>query len=398
MVAGPVARFMLGSLVAIAVIVVGGFFALRKVAIEEAERDTRERVQARRGSSSRPACATASCAATPRRSGGSTTSSLGKILGGSVVRVKLWTRDGTILYSDEPALIGQRFALGEDELELFETGGAEAELSDLAEPENRYERPQGKLLEAHTVIRTPDGTPVLFEIYQRFSSVSASGRAAAARARAAADRRPARARALPGAARLVAGAAPAARPRGARGAARERGRGVDAASAAGSRPTCTTASCRTSPASRSGSRRSPTTPSAAATRGGRARCATRRRTLRQGVRDLRTLLVEIHPPNLASAGLRRRAQRPAQPARGRGHRDRARRRRGRRAGGERRRARLPRRARGDPQRARARRRRVGAGRGHASGAGHDAARRHRRRHAASRRATASAAPATATSA
>ena len=40
------ARFMLASLAAIAVIVVGGFFALRPVAIDEAERDTRDRVRA----------------------------------------------------------------------------------------------------------------------------------------------------------------------------------------------------------------------------------------------------------------------------------------------------------------------------------------------------------------
>lgn len=39
-----VGRFMLGSLVAIAVVVVGGYFALRSVAEDEAERDTRERV------------------------------------------------------------------------------------------------------------------------------------------------------------------------------------------------------------------------------------------------------------------------------------------------------------------------------------------------------------------
>ena len=97
------------------------------------------------------------------------------MLGDSIVRVKLWTKDGRILYSDEPALIGARYALGEEELELFDTGGADAELSDLDEAENRYERPQGKLLEAHTTIRTPDGTQLLFEIYQRFSSVNASG-------------------------------------------------------------------------------------------------------------------------------------------------------------------------------------------------------------------------------
>jgi hypothetical protein len=41
-----VARFMLGSLLAIAVVVGGGFLALRSVAVKEAVRDTRERVEA----------------------------------------------------------------------------------------------------------------------------------------------------------------------------------------------------------------------------------------------------------------------------------------------------------------------------------------------------------------
>ena len=124
------------------------------------------------------------------------------ILGESVVRVKVWAQDGTILYSDEPALIGRRFELGEEEQELFETGGADAELSDLSKPENRYERQEGKLLEAHTPIRTPSGKQVLFETYQRFSSINASATRLLGRARPAADRRRDRAAALPGAARL----------------------------------------------------------------------------------------------------------------------------------------------------------------------------------------------------
>src|SRR3954453_17541397 len=44
-VSSAVTRFMLGSLAAIAVVVVGGFFALRSVTIREAERDTRGRVE-----------------------------------------------------------------------------------------------------------------------------------------------------------------------------------------------------------------------------------------------------------------------------------------------------------------------------------------------------------------
>jgi hypothetical protein len=71
-----------------------------------------------------------------------------QVLSASIVRVKLWKPDGTIVYSDEPALIGNRYALRNEELALFASGEADAELSDLNQPENRYERPEGKLLEA----------------------------------------------------------------------------------------------------------------------------------------------------------------------------------------------------------------------------------------------------------
>lgn len=78
---------------------------------------------------------------------------LRQVLGGSIVRVKLWARSGRILYSDEHALIGRRFVLEEDELRLFFTHGTLARVSDLGKPENRYERARGKLLEAHTTAR-----------------------------------------------------------------------------------------------------------------------------------------------------------------------------------------------------------------------------------------------------
>jgi signal transduction histidine kinase len=155
------------------VVVIGGYFALRSVTVQEAERDTRERVQVE-GRLVETALTEGVLEGEPGALRALDDLVQGQILGESVVRVKLWRPDGTILYSDEPRLIGQRFELGAEEAELFETGGADAELSDLTDPENRYERQEGKLLEAHTPIRTPDGTPVLFETYQRFSAVSAS--------------------------------------------------------------------------------------------------------------------------------------------------------------------------------------------------------------------------------
>jgi signal transduction histidine kinase len=297
-----VARFMVGSLVAIAVIVVGGFLALRDVATEEAERDTRERVQAAGRIVESAGLSDGVLRGDPQALARLDDIVLGQVLGGSVVRVKLWTRDGRILYSDEPALIGRRFPLGVEERELFASGGADAELSDLSEAENRFERPQGKLLEAHTPIRTPNGTQVLFELYERFGAIDADG---ARLLRAFAPPL------LAGLLVLVLFQLPLAWSLARRlqrghaereallenaveASSRERRRiagelhdGVvqDLAGVAfGLAPLADEAAARGADGE------------AAVLRDATAR-------LRQGVRDLRTLLVEIHPPNLASAGL-----------------------------------------------------------------------------------------------
>ena len=64
-----------------------------------------------------------------------------------------------IVYSDESRLIGESYQLGDDELEALETGGVTAELSDLAAPENRFERGHGDLLEVYTRDRDAEGHP-----------------------------------------------------------------------------------------------------------------------------------------------------------------------------------------------------------------------------------------------
>lgn len=88
-----------------------------------------------------------------------------------VVRAKLWRADGTVLWSDEPRLRGERFPLGDDELEVLRAPRTRAEVTDLTAPENRFERGQGKLLEVYRPVFTPDGTPLLFEIYPPYDTV-----------------------------------------------------------------------------------------------------------------------------------------------------------------------------------------------------------------------------------
>jgi two-component system NarL family sensor kinase len=88
-----------------------------------------------------------------------------RVLGGDIVRVKVWDEDGLIIYSDEPRLIGQTFTLGAEQLEVLSNGGSDAELSDLSRSENEFENQLGQVLEVYTRVLAPNGDPLLFELY-----------------------------------------------------------------------------------------------------------------------------------------------------------------------------------------------------------------------------------------
>jgi two-component system NarL family sensor kinase len=167
--------FALGSAVAIAVAVVGGYFALRSVAIDEAKRETRTRAQ-EAGQLVEANVADGLLTGKPAAVGAVDDLVVSRVLSDSIVRVKIWSPDGRVLYSDDPAQIGGHYALDADQRDLLREGGAEVEVSDLSRPENALDRGQGDLIEAYTRIRTPSGTPVLFEVYQRFGSVTADAR------------------------------------------------------------------------------------------------------------------------------------------------------------------------------------------------------------------------------
>ncbi len=89
--------------------------------------------------------------------------------------MKIWDADSRIVYSDESRLIGERFELGTEELEILKNGGIEAETTDLSRPENRFEPRDVDLLEVYLPIRTSTGEHLLFETYIRSSFVSTSG-------------------------------------------------------------------------------------------------------------------------------------------------------------------------------------------------------------------------------
>jgi signal transduction histidine kinase len=89
-----------------------------------------------------------------------------------VIRVKVWTEEGRIVYSDEPRLIGQEFPLDEDDRLALQDGVTRAELSDLTRPENQFEGSSAPLLEVYRRIDGPDGRPLLLETYSVYQQAT----------------------------------------------------------------------------------------------------------------------------------------------------------------------------------------------------------------------------------
>jgi signal transduction histidine kinase len=93
------------------------------------------------------------------------------VLPNEIVRVKLWSPDGTIVYADERRLVGQTFPLEADQLEVLASPQTRAEVSELDRSENEFERYGGKLLEVYRPVWTPAGKELLFEVYGDYGPV-----------------------------------------------------------------------------------------------------------------------------------------------------------------------------------------------------------------------------------
>ncbi len=98
------------------------------------------------------------------------------VLQDSLIRVKIWRADGTIVYSDEPQLIGRVFDIDDAQLDVLVNNGIEAEVSSLDKPENLLEAVEGELLEVYLPIQTPSGETLLYEAYFRYDGVIEAGR------------------------------------------------------------------------------------------------------------------------------------------------------------------------------------------------------------------------------
>jgi diguanylate cyclase (GGDEF)-like protein len=97
------------------------------------------------------------------------------LVGRSVARIKVWSRDGLVAYSDEPKLIGRKFKV-KGELRQALGGDVIASVSRLESAENVYDRGGGDLLEVYVPIvlegsKTPAGA---FELYLPYAPIAAA--------------------------------------------------------------------------------------------------------------------------------------------------------------------------------------------------------------------------------
>jgi two-component system, NarL family, sensor kinase len=165
--------FVVGCTVAAGVIGSLSFWQVSRAATDEATNDAETITQIDAHGIVQPLLTPALLAESPAAIHALDAVVTNRVLGDRVVRVKIWNAAGTIVYSDEHALIGERFPLGDDEAEALETGETDSEVSDLSRPENQYERSFGSLVEVYLPIKAENGTELLFETYQLETALQA---------------------------------------------------------------------------------------------------------------------------------------------------------------------------------------------------------------------------------
>lgn len=165
-------RFAAGGLLAVAVVALVGALILRRISMTEAERDARQLTELAARAVIGPNLTPAVLASDPEAMKAFDQTLRERALVDPVVRIKIWTPEGTILYSDNPAQIGTRFPLGDDGAEALREKRTIVERATLDKPENVLDRDLGDVVEVYLPLWSPDGKTFLLETYQRTSSIA----------------------------------------------------------------------------------------------------------------------------------------------------------------------------------------------------------------------------------
>ena len=166
------ARFAAANVVAVTLLLAGGVWASHVAARNQAMADARTTTDLIATLLVQPALDDALLRGDPRAVARLDAVVEGELRDAAVVRVKIWDEDERILYSDEARLVGRTFPAGEYQVENLADGHVSAEITDLADDENLYERSAGQLLEVYRTVATPSGERLLLEAYFRYDEVT----------------------------------------------------------------------------------------------------------------------------------------------------------------------------------------------------------------------------------
>ena len=167
-----VVQLVVGILVVLAAVTIGGSLAARRLAEREAVNDAAQIADVLAETVIQPELTDALFAGSPAARRQFDQLVRDRVLGDNVVRVKIWSPEGKVIYSDQPELVDRTFPLEPEEREVLSDPRTVAEISDLDRAENALDREIGdKLVEVYRPVWTSTGQEALFEIYAPYDQV-----------------------------------------------------------------------------------------------------------------------------------------------------------------------------------------------------------------------------------
>jgi two-component system, NarL family, sensor kinase len=170
----PVAQFALSSIALLALVAAIGTITLKHLATGEALNDAKSVTVAFSRGVLRQEVTPAALRGDPAALSHLDQAVHENVLGRPIVRVKVWTPQGRVVYSDAHPLIGRSFVLADDLREALADRAVRADVSDLSRPENRFERGQGRLVEVYVPLRLASGRLVMVEAYHPARAIDAA--------------------------------------------------------------------------------------------------------------------------------------------------------------------------------------------------------------------------------
>ena len=166
-------RLVAGIVLVLVVVTIGGSLAARRLAEREAVNDSADIADVLAETVVQPALTDGLLAGDEAAQQRFDALIRDRVLGDDVVRVKIWSPEGEVLYADQAGLVGRTFSLDPEEREVLDDPRTVAEISDLDRAENALDRDIGnKLVEVYRPVWTDSGQEALFEIYTPYEQVS----------------------------------------------------------------------------------------------------------------------------------------------------------------------------------------------------------------------------------